>query len=239
MNYLIVDYNSVFVAKNDVATIKAKIQGIELQKPMLSTWYVHNQFAALAYCQQVLNLLVEDFANGFSKIEEYKRKLNDELQRGSGNYSFALWVASDILLQLRFSLDYAIAFNQLPHCNVLMSHLRDEIIKGVCKSTKNPTIELMGNVLSLAFKIKDINDIGKVFWFYNRLVTLLGENPNYDNERNLLNWAKGQRAHAFFAFVPTLVGGAASIAHIIDEATAQHDMDCYGQCPLDVVINNL
>jgi hypothetical protein len=102
MNYLIVDYNSVFVAKNDVATIKAKIQGIELQKPMLSTWYIHNQFAALAYCQQVLNLLVEDFANGFSKIEEYKRKLNDELQRGSGNYSFALWVASDILLQLRF-----------------------------------------------------------------------------------------------------------------------------------------
>lgn len=82
MNYLIVDYNSVFVAKNDVATIKAKIQGIELQKPMLSTWYVHNQFAALSYCQQVLNLLVEDFANGFSKIEEYKRKLNGELQRG-------------------------------------------------------------------------------------------------------------------------------------------------------------
>ena len=35
MNYLIVDYNSVFVAKNDLATIKAKIQGIELQKPML------------------------------------------------------------------------------------------------------------------------------------------------------------------------------------------------------------
>lgn len=26
MNYLIVDYNSVFVAKNDVAIIKAKIQ---------------------------------------------------------------------------------------------------------------------------------------------------------------------------------------------------------------------
>ena len=76
MNYLIVDYNSVFVAKNDVATIKAKIQGIELQKPMLSTWYIHNQFAALAYCQQVLNLLVEDFANGFSKIEEYKRQNN-------------------------------------------------------------------------------------------------------------------------------------------------------------------
>ena len=43
MNYLVVDYNSVFVAKNDVATIKAKIQGIELQKPMLSTWYIHNQ----------------------------------------------------------------------------------------------------------------------------------------------------------------------------------------------------
>ena len=239
MNYLIVDYNSVFVAKNDVATIKAKIQGIDLQKPMLLTWYIHNQFAALSYGQQVLNLLVEDFASGFSKIEEYKRKLNDELQRGNGNYSYALWIASDILRHLRFSLDYAIAFDRLPHCDMLISHVRDEVIKGVSRSANNATIELMGTVLSLAFKIKDINDIGKVFWFYNRLVTLLGENPNYDNERNLLNWAKGQRAHAFFAFVPTLVGGAASIAHIIDEATAQHDMDCYGQCPLDVVINNL
>ena len=238
MNYLIVDYNSVFVAKNDVATIKAKIQGIELQKPMLSTWYIHNQFAALGYCQRVLNLLVEDFANGFSKIEDYKRKLNDELQRGSGNYSFALWVASDILIQLRFSLDYAIAFNQLPHCDVLMSHLRDEMIKGVCRSTKNSTIELMGNVLSLAFKIKDISDIGKMFWYYNRIVTLLGINPYYDNERNLLNWAKGQRAHAFFAFIPTLLGGAASIAHIIDEATAKLDMKNYGEYSLDVVIND-
>ena len=62
MNYLIVDNNSVFVAKSDVATIKAKIKGIELQKPMLSTWYVHNQFAALGYSQQVLNILPMDLA---------------------------------------------------------------------------------------------------------------------------------------------------------------------------------
>ena len=121
---------------------------------------------------------------------------------------------------------------------MLISHVRDEVIKGVSRSANNATIELMGTVLSLAFKIKDINDIGKVFWFYNRLVTLLGENPNYDNERNLLNWAKGQRAHAYFAFVPTLAGGAASIAHIIDEATAKRDVENYGQYSLDVVINN-
>lgn len=235
MNYLIVDYNSVFVAKNDITTIKAKIQGIELQKPMLSTWYIHNQFAALCYCQQVLNLLVEDFASGFSKIEEYKRKLNDELQRGIGNNSFALWVASDILIQLRFSLDYAIAFNQLPHCNVLMSHLRDEIIKGVCKSTKNLTIELMGNVLSLAFKIKDISDIGKMFWYYNRIVTLLGINPCYDNERNLLNWAKGQRAYSYFAMATTVIGGAADVAHIISETSAQRDIEQYGQQQLQFI----
>ena len=87
MNYLIVDYNSVFVAKNDVAIIKAKIQGIELQKPMLSTWYIHNQFAALSYCQQVLNLLIENFADGFSKIEAYKHKLTDEFLR---DYCFEL-----------------------------------------------------------------------------------------------------------------------------------------------------
>ena len=143
-----------------VATIKAKIQGIELQKPMLSTWYIHNQFAALCYCQQVLNLLVEDFASGFSKIEAYKHKLTDELQRGNGNYSYALWIASDILRHLRFSVDYAIAFDQLPHCDMLISHVRDEVIKGVSRSANNATIELMGTVLSLAFKIKDINDIG-------------------------------------------------------------------------------
>ena len=91
----------------------------------------------------------------------------------------------------------------------------------------------------MAFKIKDISDIGKMFWYYNRIVTLLGINPCYDNERNLLNWAKGQRAHAFFAFIPTLAGGAASIAHIIDEATAKRDIENNGQYSLDVVIDNL
>ena len=72
MNYLIVDYNSVFVAKNDVTTIKAKIQGIELQKPMLSTWYVHNQFAALSYCQLVF-LYVLNIYNGHERIRIVNR----------------------------------------------------------------------------------------------------------------------------------------------------------------------
>lgn len=42
MNYLIVDYNSVFVAKNDVATIKAKIQGI-MQKHLPTTQLTNMQ----------------------------------------------------------------------------------------------------------------------------------------------------------------------------------------------------
>ena len=235
MNYLIVDNNSVFVAKTDIAVLKAKIQRIELQKPMLSTWYINNQATEVAYCQQVVTLLQEDFASGFSKIEMYKQRLCTELQKGFGNNSYAVWVASDILIQLSVSLNNAIAFDQLPHCNVLMSHLRDELISEVCKSTKNSTIELMGNVLSLAFKLKDVGDIGKMFWYYNRIVNLLGENPQYENERNLLTWAKGQRAHAFFAFIPTLVGGAENIAHIIDEATAQRDLEQYGQQPLCVI----
>ena len=235
MNYLIVDNNSVFVAKTDVSVLKAKIQRIELQKPMLSTWYINNQTAELAYCQQVAKLLQEDIASGFSKIEMYKHRLSTELQKGFGSNSYAVWVASDILIQLRIALTNAIAFDQLPHCNVLMSQMRDEIIKGVCKSAKNSTIELMGNVLSLAFKLKDVGDIGKIFWFYNRIVTLLGENPQYENERNLLTWAKGQRAHAFFAFIPTLAGGVASIAHIIDIAAMQCDLEQYGQQPLCLI----
>ena len=235
MNYLIVDNNSVFVAKTDVSVLKAKIQRIELQKPMLSTWYINNQTAELAYCQQVAKLLQEDIASGFSKIEMYKHRLSTELQKGFGSNSYAVWVASDILIQLRVALTNAIAFDQLPHCNVLLSHLRDELITETCKSAKNSTIELMGNVLSLAFKLKDVGDIGKMFWFYNRIVTLLGENPQYENERNLLTWAKGQRAHAFFAFIPTLVGGVASIAHIIDLATMQHDLEQYGQQPLCLI----
>ena len=235
MNYLIVDNNSVFVAKTDIAVLKAKIQRIELQKPMLSTWYINNQATEVAYCQQVVTLLQEDFASGFSKIEMYKQRLCAELQKGFGNNSYAVWVASDILIQLRVSLNNAIAFDRLLHCNVLMSHLRDELISRACKYAKNPTIELMGNVLSLAFKLKDVGDIGKMFWYYNRIVNLLGENPQYENERNLLTWAKGQRAHAFFAFIPTLVGGAENIAHIIDEATAQRDLEQYGQQPLCVI----
>lgn len=116
-----------------------------------------------------------------------------------------------------------------------MLHLRDEIIKGVCKSTKNPTIELMGNVLSLAFKIKDISDIGKMFWYYNRIVTLLGINPCYDNERSLLNLAKGQRAYSYFAMATTVIGGAADVAHIISETSAQRDIEQYGQQQLQFI----
>lgn len=38
-------------------------------------------------------------------------------------------------------------------------------------------------------------------------------------------WAKAQRGYAFFAFIPTLVGGAVTIAHLVDEATALKDIE--------------
>ena len=57
------------------------------------------------------------------------------------------------------------------------------------------------------------------------LVDALSMNQQYENERRLLAWAKAQRGYAFFAFIPTVVGGAVTIAHLVDEATALKDIE--------------
>lgn len=54
----------------------------------------------------------------------------------------------------------------------------------------------------------------------------------YENERRLLDWAKGQRAYAYIAMATTMIGGAVNVAHIINDATAQRDIEQYGQLPL-------
>ena len=73
--------------------------------------------------------------------------------------------------------------------------------------------------------IKDLSDIGCAFSYYCTLVNALSMHQQYENERRLLAWAKAQRGYAFFAFIPTLVGGAVTIAHLIDEATALKDIE--------------
>ena len=97
--------------------------------------------------------------------------------------------------------------------------------KVVFAETHNNTIEFIGNVVSLVFKVKDLSDIGYVFSYYCTLVDALSMHQQYENERRLLAWAKAQRGYAFFAFIPTLVGGAVTIAHLVDEATALKDIE--------------
>ena len=229
MNYLITYENSVFVATQDPRVIMQQIQMIEMQKPMLSGLYTDT--ANIAYCQQVLNVLENDFVQGFTKIENYKQSLRNELTRVPINVFNASWVASNILIHLKLALPNACPFDALPHCNIPLSLGRDALIQEVCKAANNSVVAIIGQILSLAFKITDMNNVGKMFWFYNAIIAQIGQNPQYENERNLLNWAKGQRAYAYLAMATTMIGGAANVAHIIPEASAQRDIEQYGQQP--------
>lgn len=230
MNYLITYENSVFVAKQDPHVIMQQIQMIEMQKPMLSGLYTNA--ANIAYCQQVLNVLENDFVSGFTKIENYKQSLRNELVRVPINDFSATWVASNILIHLKLALPNACPFDALPHCNIPLSLGRDALIQEVSKAANNSTVTMVGQILSLAFKISDMNKVGQMFGFYNTIISQMGQNPQYENERNLLNWAKGQRAYAYLAMATTVIGGAANVAHIISEASAQRDIEQYGQQPL-------
>lgn len=230
MNYLITYENSVFVAKQDPHVIMQQIQMIEMQKPMLSGLYTNA--ANIAYCQQVLNVLENDFVSGFTKIENYKQSLRNELVIVPINDFSATWVASNILIHLKLALPNACPFDALPHCNIPLSLGRDALIQEVSKAANNSTVTMVGQILSLAFKISDMNKVGQMFWFYNTIISQIGQNPQYENERNLLNWAKGQRAYAYLAMATTVIGGAANVAHIISEASAQRDIEQYGQQPL-------
>lgn len=231
MNYLITYGNSVFVAREEPNAILRHIQSVELQKPMLSGFY-NNAESVSMYCQQVLNVLNNDFVSGFAKIEQYKQDLNSELNRIPNDIFYATWTASNILNQLKLSLHYTCPFDALPHCNIALSLGRDAVIQEVCKAANNSAVTIVGQILSLAFKITDMNKVGQMFWFYNAIIAQIGQNPLYENERNLLNWAKAQRAYAYLAMATTVIGGAANVAHIISEASAQRDIEQYGQKPL-------
>lgn len=231
MNYLITYGNGVFVAREEPNAILRHIQSVELQKPMLSGFF-NNAESVSVYCHQVLNVLENDFVDGFTKIENYKQSLRNELTRVPVNDFYATLVASNILIHLKLALSNASPFDALPHCNIPLSLGRDTLIQEVCKAANNSAVTIVGQILSLAFKITDMNNVGQMFWFYNTIIAQIGQNPQYENERNLLNWAKGQRAYAYLAMATTVIGGTADVAHIINDATAQRDIELYGQQPL-------
>lgn len=224
MNYLVIDSNSVFVAKENLEIIKSRILEIEKQKPMLS---FNETIGPRDYCQKVIGLLEDCFASGFTKIEEWKRVLKSELSKGAANNFKAVCKASDILIQLQFSLTNAYPYDKLPQCNIALSLGRDTIIGEVGKATNNSTMRIVGQALSLAFKVVDMSKAGQMYWFYNMIIVKIGDEPQYENERKILDWAKVQRAYAFIAMGTTMIGGVASIAEIIDEATAKRDIEEY------------
>ena len=67
MNYLVIDNNSVFVAKENPVSIQSRILKIEKQKPTLS---FNESSGVRSYCQEVFRLLEDCFASGFKKIED-------------------------------------------------------------------------------------------------------------------------------------------------------------------------
>lgn len=233
MNYLIVDNMDVFVAKVAPDMIVSQIQSIESQKTILLGCYVNSQSFSIYY-NLVLNMLDKCFSAGFAVIERYKNMLRDEIASGCNNF-MAVWNVSNIVSQLKLSLHYAIPFDSLPTCNITLSAGRDALIKMFSQATNKSVIKIIGNVLSLAFKIVDLGNIGKMFWFYNTIIIRIGENPQYENERNLLRWAKAQRGYAYFALIPAVAGGAANVASIIDEVTAKREIEQYGQKPLELL----
>lgn len=229
MNYLILEYNSVFVAKVDPKVIAAKIKNIPLQYPMYNVGYMKSN-GYMNYCQQVLNLLTDDFVEGFRKIEEYKQKLHEQLRTCGSDYFAAYLEASNILNQLQLCLAVAeiTPFDRIPQCNPFLSYTRDEIISGLCKATKNPILELIGHAFTLGLKANDWRNIDDVLTFYNKIVITIGEKPLYENECKLLEWAKAQRGYTYFASVQTACGGIKDVVHIIDKATAISDIEKCG-----------
>ena len=226
MNYLILDYDSVFVTQEEPRTILQHIQNIELQKPMLSWAYANT--TVTSYCQLVVDWLNNDYVSGFLKIEDYKQKLQNEIIKGNSNF-YAIWEVSNILNQLKLALNNAYAFASLPQCNIAFSLGRDALIREVGRATNSSAMQIVGQALSLAFKVYDVSNACQMFGFYNTIIERIDERTQYQNERNLRNWAKAQRAYAFFAIASSTFGGASNIAHIVDEITAQHDIEKYGQ----------
>ncbi len=216
MKNLIISPNGVYATQTNPEVIQGRIRNIEVRRPMLIGSNVYYE----DYCKQVYALLEQEYIPGYTVVETYKQRLNS-----CRDYVTMSMEASRILWDLQWSMRNAIPIDKLPQVHPILSVTRDELIKGFCKSTHNNTIKFIGNVVSLVFKVKDLSDIGYVFSYYCTLVDALSMNQQYENERRLLAWAKAQRGYAFFAFIPTLVGGAVTIAHLVDEATALKDIE--------------
>ena len=216
MKNLIISPYGVYATQTNPEVIQERIRNIEARRPMLIGSNVYYE----DYCKQVYDLLEQEYIPGYTVVETYKQRL-----KSCRDYVTMSMEASRILWDLQWSMRNAIPIDKLPQVHSILSVTRDELIKGFCKSTHNNTIELIGNVVSLVFKVKDLSDIGYVFSYYCALVDALSMNQQYENERRLLAWAKAQRGYAFFAFIPTLVGGAVTIAHLVDEATALKDIE--------------
>jgi hypothetical protein len=216
MKNLIISPNGVYATQTNPEVIQGRIRNIEACRPMLIGSNVYYE----DYCKQVYDLLEQEYIPGYTVVETYKQRL-----KSCRDYVTMSMETSRILWDLQWSMRNAIPIDQLPQVHPILSVTRDELIKGFCKSTHNNTIELIGNVVSLVFKVKDLSDIGYVFSYYCTLVDALSMNQQYENERRLLAWAKAQRGYAFFAFIPTVVGGAVTIAHLVDEATALKDIE--------------
>lgn len=216
MKHLIISPSGVYATQTTPEVIQGRIRNIEARRPMLIGSNVYYE----DYCKQVYDLLEQEYIPGYTVVETYKQRL-----KSCRDYVTMSMEASRILWDLQWSMRNAIPIDKLPQVHPILSVTRDELIKGFCKSTHNNTIELIGNVVSLVLKVKDLSDIGYVFSYYCTLVDALSMNQQYENERRLLAWAKAQRGYAFFAFIPTLVGGAVTIAHLVDEATALKDIE--------------
>ncbi len=216
MKHLIISSSGVYATQTNLEVIQGRIRNIEACRSMLIGSNVYYE----DYCKQVCDLLDQEYIPGYTVVETYKQRL-----KSCRDYITMSMEASRILWELQWSMRNAIPIDKLPQVNPVLSITRDELIKGFCKSTHNNTIKLIGNVVSVVFKVKDLSDIGYAFFYYCTLVDALSMHQQYENERRLLAWAKAQRGYSFFAFIPTLVGGAATIAHLLDEATALKDVE--------------
>lgn len=229
MHYLINDIKGVCVTKTDISYIRKNIQNIENQKMMMTGYY--NSWSKTeripVYCTQLLNLLCSDFVDGFHLIESYKENLSNAISRGNTNgYWEAIWRTTEILCNLKCLLYYAIPFDNLPTYNPTNSITFDTLIQNLEQTTKNNTLKILCETLSLAFKITDMANISNVFWYYHTLINRL-ESSGYDLssvESNLLQWAKAQRGYFYLAVVHTAIGATGNIMSIITETTAQQDI---------------
>ena len=188
MKNLIISPNGVYATQTNPEVIQGRIRNIEARRPMLigSNMYYED------YCKQVYDLLEQEYIPGYTVVETYKQRL-----QSCRDYVTMSMEALRILWELQWSMRNAIPIDKLPQVNPVLSITRDELIKGFCESTHNNTIELIGNVVSLVFKVKDLSDIGYAFSYYCTLVDALSMHQQYENELRLLAWAKAQRGYAF------------------------------------------